>query len=226
MGPALDTSNSIFEALIVNVLAPFARMRGDAAVAERYVREILPQGPATEPGGALFFVAQQMQRLAAALALDTGDLEMARRWLDAHDRWLDWSGAALNRAEAALLWARYNWQTGDPTGAYLPAARARCAEARAIWVSLGARPTLARVDALLAALDGPASAVPAYPAGLSAREVEVLRHLAAGQTNSAIAAALSLSEHTVRAHLRHIFAKIDADNRAAAAAYALRHGLA
>lgn len=301
MGPALDTSNSSFEALIVNVLAPFARMRGDAAVAERYVREILPQGPATEPGGALFFVAQQMQRLAAALALDTGDLEMARRWLDAHDRWLDWSGAALNRAEGALLWARYHRQTGDPAGAYLHAERAlvhasdprqplvllaahrtlgeldtdgglyeeadahlraalslaeACAapyeraltllalatlraatgdtdaartlsmEARAICVSLGARPTLAHVENLLATLHDRETRAHAYPVGLSAREVEVLRHLAAGQTNREIAVALSLSEHTVRAHLRHIFAKIDADNRAAAAAYALRHGLA
>jgi DNA-binding NarL/FixJ family response regulator len=65
-----------------------------------------------------------------------------------------------------------------------------------------------------------------YPAGLSGREVEVLRHLAAGHTNRDIATALCLSEHTVRAHVRHIFAKTGADNRAAAAAFALRHGLA
>ncbi|HRC62666.1 MAG TPA: helix-turn-helix transcriptional regulator, partial [Dehalococcoidia bacterium] len=64
------------------------------------------------------------------------------------------------------------------------------------------------------------------PAGLSAREVEVLRLIVEGKTNREIAAALVISERTVANHLAHIFTKIDADNRAAAAAFALRNGLA
>ncbi|MFN8569590.1 MAG: helix-turn-helix transcriptional regulator [Kouleothrix sp.] len=70
---------------------------------------------------------------------------------------------------------------------------------------------------------GPARA---YPAGLSPREVEVLRLVVAGSSNREIAAALTLSEKTVANHLASIFAKIGADNRAAAAAFAVRHQLA
>jgi DNA-binding CsgD family transcriptional regulator len=65
-----------------------------------------------------------------------------------------------------------------------------------------------------------------HPARLTAREIEVLRLLAAGHTNRQIAAALSLSEHTVHVHVRHIFEKTCTDNRAAATAFAFRHGLA
>ncbi len=64
------------------------------------------------------------------------------------------------------------------------------------------------------------------PAGLSPREAEVLRLVAAGQSNRQIAQELSLSESTVAKHLTAIFAKIGADNRAAATAFAIRHGLA
>ena len=97
---------------------------------------------------------------------------------------------------------------------------------RAICTPLGAQPALARADALAARLDRAMDAAPAYPAGLSAREVEVLRLVAAGQTNREIADALFLSEHTVRVHVRNILTKTDTDNRAAATAFALRHGLA
>lgn len=62
--------------------------------------------------------------------------------------------------------------------------------------------------------------------GLSVRELEVLRLVAQGQTNREIAQTLVLSEKTVARHLTHIFTKTGVSNRAAAAAYALRHGLA
>ncbi|MFN8514126.1 MAG: LuxR C-terminal-related transcriptional regulator [Chloroflexia bacterium] len=65
----------------------------------------------------------------------------------------------------------------------------------------------------------------AYPAGLSAREVEVLRLIVAGKANQAIAAALSISPNTVLRHVTHILAKLGVENRAAAAVFALRHGL-
>jgi DNA-binding NarL/FixJ family response regulator len=71
----------------------------------------------------------------------------------------------------------------------------------------------------------PADRQPASPDGLTAREVEVLRLLAAGRTSREIAEALVLSVRTVDRHLANIYAKIGAANRAEAAAFAVRHGL-
>ncbi|HXF62291.1 MAG TPA: AAA family ATPase [Caldilineaceae bacterium] len=73
---------------------------------------------------------------------------------------------------------------------------------------------------------GSASAQPKRPAGLSDRELEVLRLVAQGRTNREIAEALVLSEKTVARHLTNIYTKTGVENRAGAAAYALRHGLA
>lgn len=64
------------------------------------------------------------------------------------------------------------------------------------------------------------------PAGLTAREMQVLRLLAQGLTNSEIAEALGLSEKTIAHHLTHIFNKTTSENRVAAVAFAFRHGLA
>lgn len=64
-----------------------------------------------------------------------------------------------------------------------------------------------------------------YPAGLTAREVQVLRMVAKGLTNNEIAEELRLSEKTIAHHLTHIFNKTSSENRAAAA-FAIRHGLA
>jgi predicted ATPase/DNA-binding CsgD family transcriptional regulator len=73
----------------------------------------------------------------------------------------------------------------------------------------------------------PAPAAPeAYPAGLTERQVEILRLIAGGQTNAQIAEALGLSAYTVKHHVTHILNKTGCENRAAAAAFALRHRLA
>ena len=61
--------------------------------------------------------------------------------------------------------------------------------------------------------------------GLTAREVEVLRLVAAGNTNQKIAVTLAISAHTVRRHLQNIFDKIGVSSRAAATAFAFQHGL-
>jgi predicted ATPase/DNA-binding CsgD family transcriptional regulator len=61
--------------------------------------------------------------------------------------------------------------------------------------------------------------------GLSRRELEVLRLVAAGMSTRALAAALVISERTVANHLSHIFTKLGVESRAAAAALARRHGL-
>ena len=70
----------------------------------------------------------------------------------------------------------------------------------------------------------PASAAPP-PAGLTAREVDVLRLIAAGRSNPEIAKELFVSEATVKTHINHVFAKTGARDRAQAVRFAYQHGL-
>jgi DNA-binding NarL/FixJ family response regulator len=91
--------------------------------------------------------------------------------------------------------------------------------ARRVFQQLGAAPDLTRVEALAGRAAAPAAG------GLTARELEVLRLVAAGETNRAIAADLVLSERTVDRHLSNIFTKLGVSSRAAATAYAYRHQL-
>ena len=63
------------------------------------------------------------------------------------------------------------------------------------------------------------------PAGLTQREVEVLRLLARGSSNKAIARTLVISPKTVGNHVEHIYAKIGTSSRAAASLFAMQHGL-
>ena len=63
------------------------------------------------------------------------------------------------------------------------------------------------------------------PAGLTEREVEVLRLLARGLSNKDIAQRLVISPKTVGNHVEHIYAKINASTRAAASLFAMRQGL-
>ena len=63
------------------------------------------------------------------------------------------------------------------------------------------------------------------PAGLTRREVEVLRLLARGLSNKRIAEQLVISPKTVANHVEHIYTKIDASTRARASLFAMQHGL-
>jgi DNA-binding NarL/FixJ family response regulator len=92
-------------------------------------------------------------------------------------------------------------------------------EARNIFEQLGAAPDLARLDTLT----GHAAAGETH--GLTERELEVLRLVAAGKSNREIATALVISEHTVRRHLQNIFAKLGVSSRTAASAFAFEHDL-
>jgi DNA-binding NarL/FixJ family response regulator len=87
-----------------------------------------------------------------------------------------------------------------------------------------AAPLQARLLAAVAPPDAPVRSE--LPDGLTAREAEVLGLIAAGFTNREIAERLVVSEATVKTHINHLFAKIDARDRAAAINYATRHGLA
>jgi DNA-binding CsgD family transcriptional regulator len=64
------------------------------------------------------------------------------------------------------------------------------------------------------------------PGGLTEREAEVLRLVAAGRSNRQIATELVISEHTVARHVQNIFAKLAVSSRSAATAFAFEHGLA
>jgi len=91
--------------------------------------------------------------------------------------------------------------------------------ALADFVRLGAVPDVARVERLL---DRPQDGA---GQGLSPRELEVLRLVAAGKSNREIAAALVISEHTVARHVQNIFGKLRVSSRAAATAFAFEHDL-
>jgi HD-GYP domain-containing protein (c-di-GMP phosphodiesterase class II) len=64
-----------------------------------------------------------------------------------------------------------------------------------------------------------------WPAGMTAREVEVLRLVARGLSNKEIAQQLLITPKTAGSHIEHIYTKIDATNRAQASLYAMKHGL-
>jgi DNA-binding NarL/FixJ family response regulator len=66
---------------------------------------------------------------------------------------------------------------------------------------------------------------PSYPAGLSEREVDVLRLVAAGMTNAQVADRLFLSRRTVEAHLRRIYDRLDISSRTQATRFAVEHHL-
>ncbi len=102
--------------LPIRALAVLTGAQGDADLGWELVRDWLPSGPGTLPDEARFrsfLVALQLQCLAAALALDIGDLPTARAWLEANDYWLAWSGAVLGQAEGQLGWADYHRAAGD-----------------------------------------------------------------------------------------------------------------
>jgi HD-GYP domain-containing protein (c-di-GMP phosphodiesterase class II) len=81
------------------------------------------------------------------------------------------------------------------------------------------------VEAVLAAAGHRVARRREGPAGLTPREIEVLRLLARGLSNKEIAQRLSISPKTVGNHAEHIYAKIDAQSRAAAAFFAMQQGL-
>jgi DNA-binding CsgD family transcriptional regulator/pimeloyl-ACP methyl ester carboxylesterase len=120
---------------------------------------------------------------------------------------------------------------GQAAAALIPGARLILFDGWAsIWYSEGNEPPQAvlAIEDFLRGLRAHLTEPPAGPppAGLTPREIEVLRLVVDGKTNREIAEMLFISERTVINHLSNIFTKTGAENRAAATAFALRHGLA
>ena len=91
--------------------------------------------------------------------------------------------------------------------------------ARHVFLRLHAAPELARLDALAA------KSTASGASRLTSRELQVIRLLAAGKTNRAIARALAISERTVDRHVSNILTKLNLPSRSAATAYAYQHDL-
>jgi DNA-binding CsgD family transcriptional regulator len=133
---------------------------------------------------------------------------------EAGDGWRDLQ-ARYDGARTRVLIGVARRQLGDDDTAQL-----ELDGARAVFAALGAAPDVERLDRLATPATSEGSA-----AGLSPRELEVLRLVATGRTNHAIAAELFLSEKTVARHLSNIFGKLGLSSRSAATAYAYEHDL-
>jgi ATP/maltotriose-dependent transcriptional regulator MalT len=150
---------------------------------------------------------------AAEVLLASGDAAGALH--ACHDATARWQQLRLpcEIANARALVGRALAAVGDQEGA-----RAEFTAALAMFEQLGALP---EADGVRSFLADPGE----LPDGLTTREAEVLRLVAAGKTNRDIAVELVISEHTVARHLQNLFAKIGVSSRAAATAYAYEREL-
>jgi DNA-binding CsgD family transcriptional regulator len=187
------------------------------------------------------------------VALALGNLDRACVARDELDMIAAGSGAALLNAMAAVARGAVQLAVGDPLAALSQLRRARtlwlhlglpyptaqtrmliAAACRAVGDDEGGRlelgGALATFDRLGATTEAQRAAAllasgASRPGGLTRREVEVLRLVAAGRTNRSIAEVLVVSEHTVARHMNNIFTKLAVTSRAEATAYAFTHEL-
>jgi len=183
---------------------------GDVGAAQAACRELEELAPAVASG----MLDAQVAHVRGAVDLAAGDPRAALAALRrAAAAWQELE-APHEAARVRVLVGQACRALGDEDSASL-----ELETARAVFAELGAAPDVARVDALT----GSGAGSDAH--GLSPRELQVLRLVAAGATNKAIAAELVLSERTIDRHVSNIFAKLGASSRSAATAYAYRHQL-
>jgi DNA-binding NarL/FixJ family response regulator len=226
-------------------LALLRMMQGQGEAASASIQRVL--GEATGPHDRRNLLGAYVEVMLA-----TGDLEAAAAGADelaalaqdirspllraAADQAVGAVRLAEGDAQAALGLLRQAWTAWRDLDATYEAARVRTLLAlacralgdedgtqmeldAAIWVfqQLGAGPDQQRAQALLRPPDAASR--------LSPRELQVLRLIAAGRTNRAVAAELFLSERTVARHVGNILAKLGVPSRSAATAYAYEHDL-
>jgi DNA-binding NarL/FixJ family response regulator len=149
-----------------------------------------------------------------AVLLASGDPQSALEVL--RQSWNSWQEieGRYEAAQVRALIGRACRETGDQATAELELDAARWA-----FEQLSAAPELERLEALRTRGAAKGNGV------LTARELEVLQHIAAGHTNRAIGKKLAISEKTVARHVSNIFTKLNLSSRAAATAYAFQQGL-
>jgi DNA-binding CsgD family transcriptional regulator len=183
---------------------------GEAEEARKASRE-LTEIAATSESSMLHAIAAHVQ---GSVDLSAGDPQAAL--VSLRSAWRVWEelDAPYEAARVRVLVGLACRALGDDDSAVL-----ELDAARGVFEELDAAPDLARVDSLTrgAVLDD--------THGLSERELEVLRLVAAGKTNREIASALVLSQHTVARHVQNIFGKLGVSSRTAATAFAFEHEL-
>jgi len=157
-------------------------------------------------------------RLLGMLKATVGEWDAARRHLEAALALNHRTGGRPWLAHTQLAYATLLLRKRETGGGR---ARELLDAALATAEELGMAALEQRCGRLMEGLAGR----PAYPDGLSTREVDVLRLLVEGLSNQAIAGRLFISVHTVARHIRSILTKTGAANRTEAAAYAIRRGL-
>jgi DNA-binding CsgD family transcriptional regulator/tetratricopeptide (TPR) repeat protein len=203
-------------------LAFVARMRGEFARATAYIGRIVEY---YEPPIVRILAACLVD--LAGIAQSLGEPEQAARRYGA--------SAALFAPGNLPLWPPYMVRVYEQDVAAVRGALGEEAFAAA-WAEGQAQSVEAILADALRTDDHPppeterpsafVSAHLPFPDGLTAREVEVLRLIAAGRSTREIAESLEISPGTVERHVTNLYAKIGAQNRADATAYAFRHGLA
>lgn len=199
-------SNRLGRASLLPVLVHVAIAAGDldaAAAAADELEEIV--AASTTP-----MLAATSRATRGRLQLAHGDPAAAGTLQDAVDRWQA-LGVPYEVATARTLLGQALRDRGDEA-----AAAQVFAAAAELFEQIGAR---ADADLVLHNTQS------VLPAGLTAREVEVLRLIAAGLTNNEIAVELYLSPKTISRHLSNIFTKIGVTSRAGATAFAFEHEL-
>jgi len=199
--------NRLARAKVLPARAQIAIAAGDLATAASAVDELEAIAKEFDSAGLLAAAATSRGRLQLAQS----DPNACATLRNAVSRWSE-LGVPYEMATARTLLGQACRRTEDTAGA-----AAAFEAAREVFDALGVH-----VDAR----DDADDRAPApLPAGLTAREAEVLRLVAAGHTNKEVAAALYLSDKTIARHLSNIFTKTGVTSRTAATAFAFEHHL-
>jgi ATP/maltotriose-dependent transcriptional regulator MalT len=201
-----ETTDRLRRAALLPALAEIMLATGDLEEAAGACRELAEICDECESE----MLRAMLATTRGALELATGDPGALLSLRAASNAWNELE-APYEAARARMLVGCACREVGDQE-----AFRLELEGARTVFEELGAAPDVAAVDALLGGGD-------TY--GLTDRELEVLRLIAAGKSNREIAAALVISEHTVARHVQNIFRKLGVPSRTAAGAFAYEHGL-
>ncbi len=203
--------------------ALLAAQKGDQTAAAEHYAYLQSQR------GTMITTVISVDRLLGLLSQTMGNLDQAMAHFEDA---LAFCGKAGYRPELAWSCCDYSDTMLDPTVSSRQTtwesrqkAISLLDESLAISSELGMRPLMDRVTERLERIQTRPSTAPAYPDGLTQREVEVLRLIATGKTNREIGEELYISFRTVGNHVRNILTKTNTTNRTEAATFAAHQGL-